>query len=228
MTNSILQLQTSLTSNQTQTQWSNLTFSNCIKRYGAGTYESFSNVLLISNWTAPSNANNSALDVTILSGQTSPKHRTDQSLVSLCPESFFSTYNQTLPQQWKYVTSGSTGLFDQYAPKKFPIKQENIFVHSCYSQEVPQRCRLLMSPLVLKIATVCLMITVACLSVSIFFGQEIESLAIVPKGASFILGAGIVFLAFAVQFFITAFGSVQREPRSTNDQVWLLNVSVIW
>jgi hypothetical protein len=85
-----------------------------------------------------------------------------------------------------------------------------------------------MSPLVLKIATVCLMITVACLSVSIFFGQEIESLAIVPKGASFILGAGIVFLAFAVQFFITAFGSVQREPRSTNDQVWLLNVSVIW
>jgi hypothetical protein len=55
------------------------------------------------------------------------------------------------------------------------------------------------------------MITVTCLSVSIFFGQETESLTIVPKDTSFIAGAGIVLLAFVVQFFLTAFGSVQRE-----------------
>ncbi|KAE9373773.1 hypothetical protein N431DRAFT_456516 [Stipitochalara longipes BDJ] len=227
ISNSMLQLQTLITSNKTQTQWTNLTFSNCIKRYQEGTYESFSNVILISNWTSPSDSNNSALELTLLSGQTSPKHRVDQSLVSLCPESFFSKYDQTDPQEWKYVSSGANGLFDQYAPKKFPVKTENIFVHSCFSQEVSQRCRLLYSPLVLKIATACLMITVACLILSIFLGEDGEDLEIVPERVAFILGVGIIFVAFFVQFFLTAFGQVQREPRGRNDQAWLLNVFCI-
>ncbi|KAF8861219.1 hypothetical protein BDZ45DRAFT_776444 [Acephala macrosclerotiorum] len=228
LTISITALQTSIISNQKQLQWTNLTFSDCLKKYQAGTYDSFSNVILISNWTTSSNANNSALGLTILSGQTSPKHRIAQSLVSLCPESFFSAHNRTEPQEWDYIQSGANGLFDAYAPKNFSLKQENVFVESCFSQDIPQRCRLLYSPLVLKIATACLVVTLACVSLSIFFGHhgEIDTDSeITTKAALFIPGSAIVLVAFIIQFFLTAFSSVtELGPRSKSDQGWLLNV----
>ncbi|KUJ12920.1 uncharacterized protein LY89DRAFT_196973 [Mollisia scopiformis] len=238
LTDSIMQLRTALVSNHSHAEWENLTFSSCQNRYKDGTYESFSNVVLISNYTSPSTANNSALELTVLSGQAGPRHQTAQKLVSLCPESFLSTHNSTEPE-WKYVPSKASGLFDAYAPKNFPVKDQNVFVKSCFSQDVPQKCRLLYSPLVLRVATVCLMVTVGCMTfAALFCGwtlrksadlekfEEMVSMSSETQTGVFFGGAILAFTAFVIQLFVMAFSAAaQREPSGKSDQRWLLNVS---
>jgi hypothetical protein len=214
LTNSMIQLQNSITSNQNQTRWTNITFSACRDRYKEGTFDKFSNVILISNWTSPSNTNNSALELTILTGHAGPKHQKHQSLVSLCPQSFFSTHNITEPQKWEYVASKPHGLFDSYAPKKFPLATQNVFVKSCYSQDVPQKCRLLYSPLIMKIATVCLMVTVACMTLAIFFHERSQE----PEGKNVFVvfvATGVVAVAYVIQLIVMGLSSAaQRSPKN--------------
>lgn len=126
------------------------------------------------------------------------------------------------PHEWDYIQSGAAGLFDAYSPKNFSLKQENFFVESGLSRDIPQVCRLLYSPLVLKITTACLVVTLACVSLSILFGNHGDINAgskITSEAALFIPGSAIVLVAFIIQFFLTAFSSVtQRGPRSKSDQ----------
>ncbi|KAH0538023.1 hypothetical protein FGG08_005384 [Glutinoglossum americanum] len=140
------QLQKAITSNQPHTEWKNLTSRDCLERYHSGTFDEFSNVIVVTNWTTPSDINNSALGLTILAGQAGRKHSSRQSLVSLCPPSFFSSFNLTEPKARKFVAKGANGLCDLYVPKKFDVKQHNVFVKYCLSQEAKKTCRLLYSP----------------------------------------------------------------------------------
>ncbi|CZR65985.1 uncharacterized protein PAC_15885 [Phialocephala subalpina] len=177
LTDSMIQLQMSVISNQTQFTWKNISLAECLKRYGSGDYDTFSNVIVVSNWTSPSNENNSVLDLTILSGYAGPQHQTRQALVALCPDSFFSTNNITQSQMWKYASSKMEDFCDPYLPKNFNISQNGLFVKSCFSQEPKEVCRLLYSPLILKIILWSLVAMVACMALSLLlnglgFGTE--------------------------------------------------------
>lgn len=232
ITTSILQLQESLTSNQTQSTWTNLTFSSCQGRYKSGTFETFSNVILVSNYTSPADINNSALALTILTGHGGPKHQKHQSLVSLCPQDFFRAHNVILPPQWKFISSKPKGLFDPYAPSKFPLQTENIFIKSCYSQKVPQKCRLLYSPLVLKIATWCLVVTVGCMTLGVLFSERLEEGPEASEGGYgqlVFLATLVVFVAYIIQLIILgATEAAKRSPSGLRLVLLMLSASVVW
>lgn len=226
ITTSILQLQEFLTLNQTQSTWTNLTFSSCQSRYKLGTFKTFSNVILVSNYTSLADTNNSALALTILTGHAGPKHQKHQSLVSLCPQDFFSLHKVTLPHQWKFIPSNPKGLFDPYAPSKFPLQTENIFIKSCYSQEIPQKCRLLYSPLILKIATWCLVVMVGCMTLGMLFSERFEEPEASELGYGLmVFGATlVVFVVYIIQLCILgATEAAKRSPSGPSDQAWLLN-----
>jgi hypothetical protein len=232
ITTSILELQSALTSNQTQSTWTNLTFSSCQGRYKVGTFETFSNVILVSNYTSPANTNNSALALTILTGHAGPKHQKHQSLVSLCPQDFFSAHETTLPSQWKFVPSEPEGLFDPYAPSEFPLETENVFVKSCYSQEMSQKCRLLYSPLVLKIATWCLVITVGCMTLGVLFSETFEERPKAEKGENWSLiymTTLVVFVAYIIQLIILgASEAAKRSPSGPRFVLPIPSTSLLW
>ena len=216
LTDSMMLLQKSIILNKTHHGWQNLSFKTCLERYRSGTYDAFSNVLIITNWTASSRLNNSALGLTILSGKAGPKYQSRQSLVALCPQSFLSSFNLAEPQKWNYAAEGTVGLCDAYVPKKFSVTGHNVFVQYCLSQEVKQTCRLLYSPLFLKISFVCLAITVACMALSLFNVGSWTSDAD-DDGAFTAVGLAIatvvVLVAFIIQLSLTASKSVSRRPR---------------
>jgi hypothetical protein len=226
VTSLVLHLQEALTSNYTQTAWKNMTFSSCRSRYSAGTFEHYSHVLVISNYTTPPDTDNAALALTILSGHAGPKHQSHQSLVSLVPPDFFIAHNRTVPKKWKFVKrSKPKGLFDPYAPKKFPLKQQNVFVKSCYSYRMPHRCRLLYSPLVLKVATWCLVVTVGGMTLGLLFSEDYteDNNEDDYKGLAHTATA-VVFVAYVVMLIVLgATEAAKRKPSGPSDQGWILN-----
>jgi len=117
---SMTDLQKSITLNQTQTTWKNLSTKDCLKRYQDGIYDTFSNVIVVSNWTSDVNQNNSVLELTILSGYAGPKHQTRQALVSLCPDSFFSTNNITGPKSGRLLGASPTDSAILTLRRNFP------------------------------------------------------------------------------------------------------------
>jgi len=68
LTDSVTQVQKSAILGHPLSGWNNMTIKKCLERYQSGTYDQFLNVIVVSNWTAPQNENNSVLDLTILSG----------------------------------------------------------------------------------------------------------------------------------------------------------------
>ncbi|KAF8535040.1 hypothetical protein BDD12DRAFT_808889 [Trichophaea hybrida] len=222
LNDALAQLQNNLASNRSHPGWKNLTFVDCLKRYHSGTFSSFSNVVVVTNWTAPSETKNAAMNLAILAGQAGPKHQSRQTLVSLCPQSFFSEFNLTEPDKWKYVGKKSVGLCDVYVPKKFNVTKNNAFVSYCLSQEEEEKCRLLYSPLVLKMASVCLIFMVACMAVSVIFiiCAHLCDIPLIPETSSKALKAFaviahiVIALAFIVQ--LSLMGSTQVSRRGPN------------
>lgn len=208
LTDSITRAQQSAIRGQLLPGWSNKTTKKCIERYRSGTYDQFSNVIVVSNWTAPQNDNNSVLDLTILSGYAGPKHQTWQALASLCPDSFFEINNLTEPTTWKNINGNAPdGACDPYVPKKWKTKEKNVFIKYCLSEEPEEVCRLLYSPLVLKLCFWFLVAIMATMGLAILlglFGLEHES-TFKPHTGNIVGMSIIVCVSFLVMVLVTAY-----------------------
>ncbi|KUJ09595.1 uncharacterized protein LY89DRAFT_740678 [Mollisia scopiformis] len=206
--------------------WSNKTIKKCTERYESGTYDQFSNVIIVSNWTAPQNQNNSVLDLTILSGYAGPKHQTWQALASLCPDSFFEINNLTEPKTWKNIDGNAPeGACDPYVPKKWNTKEKNLFIKYCLSEEPKEVCRLLYSPLVLKLCFWFLVAIVGAMGLGLLlglFGVE-EEYAPQPETGVIVLAFATVCVSFFVMVIVTAYSRAAHwHPAGKSDQAWIL------
>ncbi|OCL12300.1 hypothetical protein AOQ84DRAFT_360764 [Glonium stellatum] len=210
LTDSVAQVQKSAILGHPLLGWKNMTVKKCLERYQSGTYDQFSNVIVVSNWTAPQNENNSILDLTILSGYAGPKHQTWQALASLCPDSFFEVNNLTEPKVWKNVAGHAPhGACDPYVPKKWKTMQKNVFIKYCFSEEPEEVCRLMYSPLVLKLCFWILVAIVAIMILAFFLilcgvqtRWEPE-----PHDVKIVVAFITVCLSFVVMLFVTAYSS---------------------
>jgi hypothetical protein len=218
LTDSVTQVQKSAILGRPLPGWNNMTIKKCLERYQSGTYNQFSNVIIVSNWTAPQNENNSVLDLTILSGYAGPKHQTWQALASLCPDSFFEVNNLTEPKTWKNIAgTAPDGACDPYAPKKWKTKKKNVFIKYCLSEEPKEVCRLLYSPLALKLCFWLLVATVATMTLALLLGlcgvkDEFEHQ---PHSGKILLEFAVVCLSFIIMLFVTAYsGAAHRHPAS--------------
>lgn len=208
LTDSITQVQQSAIRGQILPGWSNKTAKKCIERYESGTYDKFSNVIVVSNWTAAPNHNNSVLDLTILSGYAGPKHQTWQSLASLCPDSFFAINNLTAPKTWQNIKGNAPdGACDPYVPKKWKTKERNVFIKYCFSEEPTEVCRLSYSPLALTLCFWFLVATVAAMGLAILLGLFGLEEAFAPKPALpvVVTAFGVVCVSFFVMVLVTAY-----------------------
>lgn len=229
LTHSITQVQESALRGQVLPGWSNKTTKKCIERYQSGTYDKFSNVIIVSNWTAPQNHNNSVLDLTILSGYAGPKHQTWQSLASLCPDSFFSANNLTAPATWKNIKGNAPdGTCDPYVPKKWKTKEKNVFIKYCLSQEPQEVCRLSYSPLALKLCFWFLVATVATMAIALLLGVGGLEHEFAPKPATQVIAIafGAVCVSFFIMVIVTAYSRVSHWHPASKGLVSYLSTSL--
>jgi hypothetical protein len=171
------------------------------------------------------------MNFAILDSQAGSKYQSCQTLVSRCPQSLLSQFNITEPDKWKYVGMKSVGQCDVYAPKKFKLMKNIVFVTYCLSQEGEEKCRHLYSPQVLKMASVCLIFVVSCMAVSDIFiiCAHLCNIPLLPETSSkalkvFAVIAHIVIaLAFIVQ--LSLMGSTQVSRRGPSEKRFALYVS---
>lgn len=159
----IANLQSSISSLQKNgtSQWTDLAPVECANRYESEQYDSFSSVILFTNWTSPQTQNNSALVLAALAG--SGIHA-ERGLLDLCPPAFLAANQTSFSTPSQYQLAPETGLFItafdielclSYAKgDRLQATYSGVKVQHCLSQNVQDECVLVTTPMVWKALTI--------------------------------------------------------------------------
>lgn len=181
-------------------KWQNMSTKECSKRYGSDLYDTFSSVIIFTNWVNPNQTNNSALAIGGLSGSSFG----NQVLLDLCPLDYIKNNQSFYHIPEMYILTNSSNLESLCEPYSLPLtivpnpqgpglpngtmgeSDSGLEVLYCLSQNESSQCSIVTDLLFWRIITAVLALQVLAMIATLFLSSNTPLLVVGDAICSFL------------------------------------------